>query len=413
MLDIKFIRQNKQVVEKACQNRGVKVDIDSLLEIDEKRRKIIQKIERLRMEKKREKGEKIEELKRKKEEIKKLEKKLTQIEKEFQKLMLKIPNIPFPDVPVYPNEEGNLEIKREGEIPQGDFKEYLEIAGDKIDTKRGAKVAGSRFYYLKDEIALLELKLINFAVNFLTKEENIKRVIDKKKLNISSKPFIPVIPPLMLKPEIMKGTGYLDQAADETYFIEKDNLYLIGTAEHSLIAMHANEILKEKDLPIRYVGFPCSSFRREAGSYGKDVKGIFRVHQFEKVEMVSFTTSETSRDEHKLLVGLEEEMIRKLKFPYRVVQICTGDLGFSSAQTFDIEAWIPSQKRYREIGSCSNCTDFQSRRLNIRYKTKGGKNLFVHTLNGTALAMPRTIIAIIENYQKKEGGFDWPEILKD
>jgi len=220
----------------------------------------------------------------------------------------------------------------------------------------------------------------------------------------------------MLKEEIMRGLGYLDQAPDETYFLEKDKLYLIGTAEQSLIAMHSDEILLEKNLPIRYVGFPCTSFRREAGSYGKDVRGIFRVHQFEKVEMVSFCRPETSRAEHELLVGLEEVMIKKLGLPYRIIQICTGDLPYPSAATYDIEAWIPSQKRYREIGSSSNCTDFQARRLNIRYKSKTKnqrlKTKFVHTLNSTVLAMPRTIIAIIGNYQNKEGGFDWPEILK-
>ncbi len=411
MIDIKFIRQNLQKIKTACQNRGVKIDFDKLLKLDQKRRELIKKIEKLRREKKLNKNLPIEELRLKKEEIKKLEKELDKVEEDFQNLIFKIPNIPLPDVPVYPDEKGNVEIKRVGKIPEGDFKEYLEIVGDLIDTERGAKVAGSRFYYLKDKVALLELKLINFAVNFLTNEENIKKIIKEKQLAISNKPFIAVVPPLMLKPEIMRGMGYLDQAPDETYFIEKDKLYLIGTAEQSLIAMHANEILKEEDLPIRYVGFPCSSFRREAGSYGKDVKGIFRVHQFEKVEMVSFTKPEDSQKEHQLLIALEEELVKKLGLPYRVIQICTGDLSYPSAATYDIEAWFPSQKRYREIASSSNCTDFQARRLKIRYKNKDNKNIFVHTLNATALAMPRTIIAIIENYQEKDKTFKWPEII--
>ncbi|MFN3301606.1 MAG: serine--tRNA ligase [Patescibacteria group bacterium] len=410
MLDIKIIRQNPEKIKTACQNRGVKVDIDKLLKLDERRRDLIQKVEKLRAEKKKGTIKEIKELRKKKQMIKKLEIELKKVENEFQELMYRVPNLPFDDVPIGKDESGNVVVREVGEKPKFDFqpKDYLEIANDLIDTKRGAKTSGSRFYYLKGKVALLELELINFAVKFLTDEENIKKIIQEKGLNISPKPFIPVVPPLMLKPEMMRGVGYLDQAPDETYYLEKDNLYLIGTAEHSLIAMHANEILKEEDLPLRYVGLPCSSFRREAGSYGKDVRGIFRVHQFEKVEMVSFSLPETSQKEHQLLIALEEEMAKKLNLPYRIVQICTGELGYPSAATFDIEVWIPSQKRYREVGSSSNCTDFQSRRLNIRYRNKDNKIIFLHTLNATALAMPRTIIAIIENYQKKDGTFDWP-----
>jgi seryl-tRNA synthetase len=407
MLDIKFIRQNKKEVEEACLKRGVKIDLNKLLKLDEERRKLIKKIDDLKKEKKKLGKEKIEESKKKKELIKKLEADLSQIEKDFLDLMYKVPNILSSDVL-----DVNQEIKRVGEIKEGKVKEYLEIVGEMIDIERGAKVAGSRFYYLKGKVALLELKLINFAINFLTNKENIKKVIKEKNLPIPDKPFLPVVPPLMLKPEIMKGMGYLDQAPDETYFIEKDNLYLIGTAEHSLIALHANEILKEDDLPLRYVAFPCSSFRREAGSYGKDVRGIFRVHQFEKVEMVSFCLPEKSSFEHELLLGLEEEMMKLLEIPYRVVKLSASELSYPSVKTYDIEAWFPSQKKYREVASSSNCTDFQARRLKIRYKNKEGENIFVHTLNATALAMPRMIISIIENYQKEDGTFDEPRILK-
>jgi len=411
MLDVKFIRQNPELIKEECQKRGVKIDIDKLLEYDKKRRDLLKAIESLRLEKKKHGQESVQEARIKKQEIKKLEKELEEMEKLFNELIFKIPNIPLDNVPLGKDENDNIVLRKFGEcLKEG--RDYLEIVGDLIDIERGAKVAGSRFYYLKGQVALLELKLINFALDFLTKEENIKKIIKERGLNLSSKPFIPVVPPLMLKPEVMRGTGYLDQAKDETYFLEKDNLYLIGTAEHSLIAMHANEILKEKDLPIRYIGFPCSSFRREAGSYGKDVRGIFRVHQFEKVEMVSLTVPESSVSEHELLVGIEEALMQQLKIPYQIIQICTGDLSYSSAKSYDIEGWIPSQKKYRELGSSSNCTDFQARRLNIKYKNKQGKNIFVHTLNATAIAMPRTIIAIIENYQRKDGGFDWPEILK-
>lgn len=413
MLDIKFIRQNQKKVEIACRNRGVKVDLNKLLKLDEERRKLIQEIEKLRASKKLG-GKKIEELRKEKEKIKSLEKELKKIEDKFKNLMFKIPNLPLSDVPIGKNENDNVVVKESAQKKVFSFpiKNYLEIAKEKIDLERGAKVAGSRFYYLKDEIALLELKLINFAVNFLTNQENIEKIIKEKKLGIKTKPFLPVVPPLMVKEEIMRGVGYLDQAPDETYFLEKDKLYLIATAEHSLVGMHTKEILKEEDLPLRYVAFPCSSFRREAGSYGKDTRGIFRVHQFEKVEMVSFCLPETSNLEHELLVSIEEELMKNLEIPYRIVKICTGDLSYASAKSYDIEAWIPSEKRYREVGSSSNCTDFQARRLNIKYKNKDGKNTFVHILNATALAMPRTIIAIIENHQKKDGSFDWPKILK-
>lgn len=408
MLDIKFIRQNKEKVEQACQQRGVKCDLDKLLALDEKRRELIKKSEDLRAQKNIGGKEQMAVMRTKKEEIKKIEEELTEVEKDYLALMYKIPNIPYPDVPVHQNEE----IRKWGKTPKGNFKEYLEIAGDLIDIKRAAKTSGSRFYYLKDNLALLELNLIHFVSNFLSTPKVIEKIVKDKKLNISTKPFMPVIPPLMLKSEIMKGMGYLDQAPDETYHLEKDDLYLIGTAEQALVAMHADEVLQEKDLPIRYLGLPCSSFRREAGSYGKDVKGIFRVHQFEKVEMVSFTTPAQSAAEQELMLALEEKILQTLKLPYRVFKLCTGELAWPSAKTYDIECYLPGQKKYRETHSCSNCTDFQSRRLNIRYRNKEGKNNFVHTLNATGLAMPRAIIAIIENYQKKDGTFDWPEVLK-
>jgi len=413
MIDLNILRKNPEIIKKSLQERGVKFDLDGLIKLDEQRRDYITKIENLRHQQKQEKNQ--VKAKAIKEEIKKIEEKLTEMEKDFRTLLYKIPNIPYPDVPLNQNKEirnWRPAGTNKALLDKEKVKEYLEIAGEMIDTERGAKVAGSRFYYLKDRVALLELKLINFAINFLTNKKNIEKIIKDKRLAISSKPFLPVIPPLMLKSEIMKGMGYLDQAPDETYHLEKDNLYLIGTAEHALIAMHANEILPEKELPLRYVGFPCSSFRREAGSYGKDVRGIFRVHQFEKVEMVSYCSPETSKFEHELLVGLEEEMMKLLKIPYRIVQICINDLSYPSAKSYDIEGWIPSQEKYCELGSSSNCTDFQARRLGIRYKNKRGENLLIHTLNATALAMPRTIIAIIENYQKKDGTFDWPKILK-
>jgi len=272
----------------------------------------------------------------------------------------------------------------------------MEIAEklDLIDIQRAAKVSGSRFGYLKREAALLEFALIKFGLDILTKQK-----------------FIPVLPPVMLKSEMARGTGYFEATDEkEAYFIPQDNLYLAGTAEQPLVAMHANEILDEKELPKRYIAF-STCFRREAGSYGKDTKGILRVHQFDKLEMISFCLPEKSKEEHNYFLSLEEKLMKALKLPYQVVNICTGDLGRPAAAKYDIETWLPSENKYRETHSTSNCTDFQARRLNIRYKNKSDKLNFVHTINGTAFSM-RPLIAIIENYQQKDGSVKIPKILQ-
>jgi len=290
-------------------------------------------------------------------------------------------------------------LKKVGKRPEFDFKpkDYLEIAEelDLIDIKRAAKVSGTRFGYLKNEAVLLEFALINLALGTLIKEG-----------------FAPVIPPVMLKPEMARGTGYFE-AVDlkEAYYLPKDKLFLIGTSEQSLLTMHANEIFEEKELPKRYLGF-SSCFRREAGSYGKDTRGIFRVHQFDKVEMFSFSKPDDSKKEHQFFLKIEEDLMKKLALPYQVVNICTGDLGFPAAAKYDIETWLPGQGKYRETHSTSNCTDFQARRLNIRYRDKNGKLNFVHTVNGTAFAIPRPLIAIIENYQQKDGSVKIPQVLQ-
>jgi seryl-tRNA synthetase len=404
MLDIKFIRQNPDKVKEGCQKKGVEVDLDQLLVLDKKRRELLQQIEQLRAEQNRisQSGSKNEEqyqqAKEIKNKIKNLEPDLEKVEKEFESLMLQIPNLPLDDVPEGQDERDNKVLRQVGEKPKFDFqpKDYLEIAEklDLIDIKRAAKVSGSRFGYLKREAALLEFALVQLALEVLAKEV-----------------FIPVVPPVMVKPKAMRAMGYLDQAPEEIYFLEKDQLYLVGTSEQSIGVMHMDEIFQEDDLPRRYIGF-STCFRREAGSYGKDTKGILRVHQFDKVEMFSFCQPEDSQKEHQFLLKAEEKLMQLLKIPYRVVQLSTGDLGFPSAITYDIEAWLPGQNEYRETHSTSNCTDFQARRLNIRYKTKGGKIDFVHTLNGTAFAIGRTIIAILENYQQKDGSVIVPEVLK-
>ena len=409
MLDIKFIRQNPIKVKEGCQKKQVEVDIDLLLKLDEKRRKYLKEVEDLRAKEnqfsnlieKEKKPEKKKELIGKAQEIKKKIKEeelyLKGVSEEFEKLMLKIPNPPLEDVPFGKDEKDNVVLREVGKIPKFDFKfkDYLTISEnfDLIDVKRAGKTSGTRFGFLKREAAFLEFALINFAFDNLRKEG-----------------FIPVIPPVMIKPEMMKGMGYVERGGEEIYFIEKDNLYLVGTSEQIIGPMHADETLEEKELPKRYAGF-SSCFRREAGSYGKDTKGILRVHQFDKVEMFSFCQPEESKKEHQLLLSIEEKLMQSLKIPYRVVQICTGDLGDPAAAKYDIEAWIPSENRYRETHSTSNCTDFQARRLNIRYRAKDGKINFVHTLNGTAFAIGRTLIAIIENYQQKDGSIKIPEVL--
>jgi len=410
MLDIKFIRENPEKVKEGCQKKQVKVDIDRLLEVDKKRRETLQALEDMRAQKNKASKNipKIKDEKEKKKiilEMKELDKNsdrldltLKELDEEFNNLMFEVPNLPLDYAPVGKNEKENVVLKEVGERPKFDFqpKSYLEIAEnlDLIDIKRAAKVSGTRFGYLKREAALIEFALINFAFDTLIKEG-----------------FIPVIPPVMIKPEMALAMGYLEQTDDqEAYFLPKDNLYLVGTAEQSLGPMHAGEIFEEDSLPRRYLGF-STCFRREAGSYGKDTRGMFRVHQFDKVEMFSFSKPEDSVKEHNFFLSLEEKLMSSLKLPYRVVNICTADLGRPAAAKYDIEAWLPSENRYRETHSTSNCTDFQARRLNIRYKEKSGKTNLVHTINGTAFSM-RPLIAILEIYQRRDGGVDVPKILQ-
>lgn len=403
MIDIKFIRENPEKVKRACQNKQVVVDVDKILELDKKRRELLVRSENLKAEQNKiSKGklneEEIKKAKDLKEQIKILEPEIDKTKAELNILLLKVPNIPFDDVPVGKDDSQNVVIRKIGKIPAFKFqpKNYMEIGEktDIIDTERAAKVAGSRFGYLKKEAVLLEFSLVKLALDLLQKKR-----------------FEPILPPVMLKEEMASGTGYFEATdRDEAYFFPKDNLFLAGTSEQSLVAMHANEIFNESDLPKRYVAF-STCFRREAGSYGKDTKGILRVHQFDKVEMVVFCKPEDSKKEHQLLLSSEEQLMKSLKLPYQVVNICTGDLGRPAAAKYDIETWLPSENCYRETHSTSNCTDFQARRLNIRWRDKSGKINFVHTLNGTAFAAGRIIIAILENFQQKDGSIKVPKVL--
>ncbi len=410
MLDIKFIRENPQKVSDGCAKKQVKIDIGELLRADKKRLQILNVLEDLRAKKnkaskdiasakmQKEKQEIILEMQKLDKNSDRIQKKFKELNQKFDDLMLKIPNLPFDDVPTGKDENDNVVLRKNGKIPKFDFKlkDHLEIGEtlDIIDVKRASKISGSRFSFLKKEGALLELAMMNLAIDFLSK-----------------KGFSLIIPPVMLKKEIAKGTGYFESAdEDEAYFIPKDDMYLVGTSEQSILTMHSDETFDEKELPKRYIGF-STCFRREAGSYGKDTKGILRVHQFNKLEMFSFCKPENSVKENKLFLKLEEELMQKLKLPYQVVNICTGDLGFPVAVKYDIETWMPSQEKYRETHSTSNCTDFQAKRLNIRYKDKSGKLNFVHTVNGTAFS-GRPLIAILENYQQKDGSVLIPKVLQ-
>ncbi len=390
-------------MKKSAKDKGVSVDIAKLLKLDKKRVDLIQRRDHLRSKRKSPKKptkSEITKIKNIKKDLGKIEKDLSEIEKEFKNLMLQIPNPARPDVKIGKDESDNEVIKKVGKPTKFSHKlrDYMQISKDLdlIDIERASVTSGTRFGYLKNQVALLEFAIVSYTLNTLTKEG-----------------FIPVVPPVMVKEQAMAAMGYLEHGGgEEIYHLQKDKLYLVGTSEQSVGPMHSDEILSEDELPKRYTAF-STCFRREAGSYGKDSKGIFRVHQFDKVEMFSLTKPEDSDSEHEYFLSLEEKLTKSLGLSYQVVKMCTGDLGNPAARKYDIECWIPSENRYRETHSTSTCTDFQARRLNIRYKDKKtGRNEFVHTINGTAFAIGRIIIAILENGQQKDGSVKIPEVLQ-
>jgi len=398
MVDIKKLRENPDFFKKATadKQRGSGL-VDEVLKLDGEKRNLLQKVETLRAERNKLGKEDIERGKQIKVDLSGLKADLSRVDKELEEMLWKLPNPAMPDVPVGKNENENVEVRKWGEIPKFDFapKAHWQLGEslDLIDTQRAGKVSGTRFGYLKNEGVLLELALLNFGL---------KKLIEKG--------FTPVLPPVMIAKEVMSALGYNNYGFDETYQIVDEDLVLVATAEHALVPYYKDEILTEGDLPKRFVGF-SSAFRKEAGSYGKDTKGILRVHQFNKLEMVSFCKPEDSQKEHEFILEIEEELMQTLKIPYHVTQMCTGDLGDPAAAKFDIGAWFPSENIYRETHSCSNCTDYQARRLNIRFKRKTGEIEFVHILNGTAFS-ERPILAILENYQKPDGTVEVPEVLR-
>lgn len=408
MLDLNFIRENPKVVKEACEKKNVRCDVDKVLDLDKKKRELMTEIEALKAEQNKisrggsENKEIFAQAKELKEKIKEIEPELEKVSGELKILLLELPNIPFDDVPVGKDDSGNVVLRKVGDPTSLKLRgakplDYMELGAalDLIDTERAGKVAGSRFGYIKGQLALLEFALINLVMDTVKKEN-----------------FVAVIPPVMLKNQMARGTGYFEAADEkEAYYLPADDMYLAGTSEQSLVSMYADEVLEEKKLPLRYVGF-STCFRREAGSYGKDTKGILRVHQFDKLEMVIFSKPENSKKEHQLLLSIEEKLMKALGLPYQVINICTGDLGRPAAAKFDIETWLPSENKYRETHSTSNCTDFQARRLNIRFKDTDGKTKFAHTLNGTAFAIGRILIMIMENYQQKDRSIAIPRALQ-
>ncbi len=422
MLDIQFIRENPELVKEKSAQKNAKVDIDELIKQDETRRALLQDIEKLRAERNElnsnNKGQKpdeatIEKGKRLREKIEKIESDLRDAEESYNQLLLSVPNMPLDDVPVGKSEEENKIMATVGEKPEFGFqpKTHAEIGLSKswIGKERAAKVAGSRFVYIKGDLAKLEFALIQFGIDKLTDEGFIKQVIEESNLKISSKPFTFVLPPAMARTEVYEATARLDKE-ETTYKLADDDVWLNASAEHTLVPMHMGETLSMDNLPARYLGY-TTAFRREAGSYGKDIEGIIRLHQFNKLEMESFTTAEDGLSEHILLTMLQRKLMEELKIPYQLIQKCTADIGGPNASGWDIDCWMAGQNRYVETHTSDYMTDYQARRLKTRYKSEAGNTKFIHTNDATAFS-ERPLIAIIENYQTKDGDVVVPEMLR-
>jgi seryl-tRNA synthetase len=411
MLDLKAIRSDPERVKAALARRGAAEQVDELLALDTRRRELLPEVENAQAERKtlskqigerKQAGEDAEELMATvqglKERVESAKEELERVEAKIGELALTLPNLPDPDAPEGMTEEDAVVIREVGERPQFDFepRDHLEIGTELglIEMEKAAALSGSRFAYLKGDLVLLELALVRFAIDLVRAEGH-----------------EPVVPPVLVREEALEGTGFLPEARDQIYEIPKDELFLTGTSEVGLAGLHAGEILDAAELPLRYCAF-STCFRREAGAAGRDTRGIFRVHQFDKVEMFSFVEPSASSEEHERLLAIEERILGQLEIPYRVVNVAVGDLGAPAAKKYDCEAWIPSQGRFRELTSCSNTTDYQARRLGARHRPEeGAAPQTLHTLNGTACAVGRTIIALIENRQESDGGFTLPKTL--
>jgi seryl-tRNA synthetase len=412
MLDLRLIRSDPERVKRALARRGAADGVDELLALDARRRELLPQVESAQAERRtlsrqvgeaKQRGEEADDLVARvgdlKERIESGKAELEKVEEELDRVATALPNLPDPDAPDGMTEEDAVVLREVGERPDFDFepRDHLEIGTELglIDMEAAARLSGSRFAYLKGDLVLLELALVRYAIELVRGEGH-----------------EPVVPPVLVREEALYGTGFLPGDRDQIYEVPRDELFLVGTSEVSLAGLHAGEILDAADLPLRYSGF-STCFRREAGAAGRDTRGIFRVHQFDKVEMFSFVEPSESPAEHERLLSIEERILGELEIPYRVVSVAAGDLGAPAAKKYDCEAWIPSQGRYRELTSCSNTTDFQARRLSCRYRAADGEPPSVlHTLNGTAVAVGRTMIALIENRQDEDGGFTLPSILQ-
>lgn len=416
MLDITFILENKDLVRGVIENkRGEMVDFNRLESLYTERNELVRKSNELNHQRKiAAENRNIEQGVALKQEIATLEEKLRAVTKELTAIIASIPNIPSPDVPVGKDENDNVVLRQWGEKPAFAFepKPHWDLGKERefIDTERAAKVAGSRFAYLRGALVRLQFALIQWILSVVTDGETLKEITAENNLGVPTVPFTPVIPPVMITPEMFYGMARLEPKEDR-YFLPDDNLFLIGSAEHTLGAMHANEQFTESDLPLRYIGY-STAFRREAGSYGKDTKGILRQHQFDKLEFESFTVGEKSREEQDFLVTVQERLLRQLGLPYQVVAVCTGDMGAPDARQIDIETWMPGQNVYRETHSADLMGEYQARRLGIRVKRDSGEKEFVHMNDATACALGRTLIAIMENYQRADGSIEVPEVLR-
>ena len=412
MLDSKFVRENIEIIKESLRNRNYALSLDEFLKFEEQRRSLLKEAEELRNRRnvvseeigrlriqKQDASNLIDEMKLVSDKIKAFDAQLKMLEENTNEFLLNMPNVPHHSVPVGKDETGNVEIRRWGEPRQFDFEplNHWDIGAilDILDFDRASKIAGARFSLTKGAGAKLERALMNFMLDLNT-----------------AKGYTEVFPPIIVNKESMRGTGQLPKFETELFKISDPEFYLIPTAEVPVTNIHRNEILQEKELPISYTAYtPC--FRREAGSYGKDVRGLIRQHQFNKVELVKFVRPEDSYHELESLTNAAEDILQKLGLPYRVVALCTGDIGFAASKTYDLEVWLPGQQKYREISSCSNFMDFQARRANIRFRREGKKGTeFVHTLNGSSLAIGRTLVAILENYQQKDVSVVVPEVLR-
>jgi seryl-tRNA synthetase len=408
VIDVELLRKNPEIFKVEIEKRGMKIDIDSDLKLDAQRRGLIFKVDEIRAQKNEaskkvpllsgtEKQEIIKRMKQLNDELKTLEEKLQVSEKEFSNRIAAYPNITHSSVPVGKDESGNVIAYFVGEKPQFDFKvkNHVEIGNtlNIIDEERASKISGARFIFLKNEAVGLQFALVQYVLGLLME-----------------KGFTPLIPPVLVKERAMYGTGFFPVEASQYYKTELDELYLVGTAEVPLCGYHTDEVLDANLLPLKYAAY-STCFRREAGSYGKDMGGLFRVHQFDKIEMFIFSHPDKSWDDYEMLRETLENIVKGLGLHYRIMNMCTGDIGTPNAKKYDLEAWIPSQQNYREIASCSNDTDFQTRRLNIKFKD-GDRKVLVHTMNSTACAMGRMLMAIMENYQDRDGSIIVPEILK-